>query len=263
MFIDPLILKTMNLAVNRGAELFKMSWGKIKSVAEKSNEIGNLVTEVDKAIEEVMVHIINRYLPEHAVLGEETCSETSIQSPDHLWIIDPIDGTNNFVHQIPLCCICIAYLYKGQIQASTIFNPILDEYYFAKKGGGAFLNEQPISVSDTDSLRSALLISGSFKRTLFRSEAIFNQYLELLYQTCGIRRLGSAAMDLAWVAAGRADGFWEYDLKPWDIAAGALLVQEAGGVISNLDGSDLDLMSGSILAAPKGIYSKLSDYFKL
>lgn len=251
----------MNLAVNRGAELFVNSWGKFQSVMEKSNEIGNLVTDVDRVIEEVMIEVINRYLPEHKILAEETFPQTDLSKTEHLWIIDPIDGTNNFVHQIPICCICIAYVYKGQIQASTIYNPILDERYFAMKGQGAFLNEKQIFVSSRSQLRDALLIAGSFKRTLFRSEQTFDDFLNLLQQTCGIRRLGSAAMDLAWVASGRADGFWEYDLQPWDIAAGALLIEEAGGLITNLDGSSLDLNHGAILAATAPVHSLLKEYF--
>ena len=215
-------------------------------MTRKTNAI-DLVTEADRESEAAAIAVLQRAFPTHAILAEESGASAAVS--DHRWIIDPLDGTTNFAHNYPQFCVSIAYLKRDRIQTGVIYDALKRELFVARRGGGARLNGKPIRVTRTTSLDNALLVSG-FPYDRRERRRFYLAYWEgFMMRTHGVRRTGSAALDLAWVACGRADAFWEFGLKPWDIAAGALLVTEAGGRVSNIDGTELDLAGGQIIAS--------------
>lgn len=195
----------------------------------------NIVTEVDLKAEEMIKASILKKYPNHGFLGEEYGSENPKSS--HQWIIDPIDGTINFAHQIPLYCVSIALAVEGTLTLGAIYNPVTEELFFAEKGKGAWLNQQQIFVSKQDNFDRSFLVTG-FPYQFPEGIQVANIFAAVVNRGLPLRRLGSAALDLAYVAAGRFDGFWEYNLNPWDIAAGYLLVQEAGGRVSDFQNNE-------------------------
>ena len=205
------------------------------------------VTEVDRQAERTIVAEIRRLYPDHAFLGEE---EGRQGTGDHLWIIDPLDGTSNYLHAIPHYAVSIALSVKGRLEAGVIFDPIRDELYTALRGEGAFLNSVRIRVSRRGGLDGALLATGFPFRKRRLADAYFGMFRDLFDQVEDVRRAGTASLDLAWVATGRIDAFWELGLKPWDVAAGGLLVKEAGGVMQDIAGGDDWLETGHVVAAP-------------
>lgn len=204
------------------------------------------VSEIDLAIEKRLQTEIQKQYPGDEILGEEYGQEGK---NSRRWIIDPIDGTTNFVHQIPFYCVSIAFEVDGVLEVGLIYAPENDEMFSAVRNKGAFLNGTKLSVSVKEKLTSTIVATGFVTNkqsiSLANNLSLFNT---MAAKTRGIRRLGSAALDLAYVAAGRLDGFWEYDLSPWDIAAGILIVEEAGGKVSQIDGNSHHLLSDSILA---------------
>lgn len=215
----------------------------IKVAEKKPNDY---VTEIDQIVEREIIHIIRKAHPNHGILGEET-GETS--GNDYLWIIDPIDGTRNFIHGFPQFAVSIAISYKGIIQHGVIYDPVRQELFTATRGKGAQLNEHRIRVSKHSQLQECLLGTGFPYRHSDAMQKAYINTLQALIPQCGdIRRAGAATLDLAYVAAGRLDGFWELKLKPWDLAAGTLLIKEAGGLVCDLDGSDNYLKSGNVIA---------------
>jgi myo-inositol-1(or 4)-monophosphatase len=224
------------------------------SVATKSNMI-DLVTEADRESEAAVIAVLRRAFPDHAILAEE--SGASTHTSEHRWIIDPIDGTTNFAHGYPQFCVSIAYEKRGRLQSAVIFDAFKRELFTAHRGKGARLNGKPIHVTRTPALERALLATGFpyDRRERRRFYLAFWEAFMLL--THGVRRTGSAALDLAWVACGRVDGFWEFGLKPWDVAAGALLIEEAGGQVSNMDGSRLDLAGAQIIASNRKLHREM------
>lgn len=216
------------------------------------------VTEIDKACEKEIIYHLRKAYPDHAILGEESGSSEGNDS-DYEWVIDPLDGTTNFIHGIPHYCISIACKYKGRVQHAVIFDPIKREEFTASRGDGAQLNGKRIRVTDTKSLDGALIATGiPFNGFAFANvDAFLSCLKEVAGQTAGIRRAGSAALDLAYVAAGRFDGFWEMNLKEWDIAAGTLLITEAGGRISDFKGGNDFLSSGHIVCGSPKVFKPL------
>ncbi|MBX2907351.1 MAG: inositol monophosphatase [Taibaiella sp.] len=197
--------------------------------------INNLVTEVDKLAEAKIIEIITKAFPDHSIIGEET--GMNVQVSDYQWIIDPIDGTVNFAHGIPLCCVSIGLTYKGSVLMGAVYNPMMNEFFYAEKGKGATLNGQPIHVSKKSDFKTAFLVTGfPYKWPETSLEHPVMVFERMVLQGLPIRRLGSAAIDLCWVACGRFDGFWEYNLSAWDVAAGYLMVLEAGGTITDFEG---------------------------
>lgn len=231
-------------------------WGKVRQIQEKG-QAGNLVTEADRQAEAVILEIIQRHCPDHAILAEES-GQLGDQNNPYGWAIDPLDGTTNFAHSYPVSCVSIALLINRIPAIGVIYNPFRHELFRAATGLGATLNRQPIQVSQTSDLAKSLLVSGF---AYDRRETLDNNYAEfchLTHLTQGVRRSGSAAIDLADVACGRLDGYWERGIKPWDISAGVVILEEAGGKISAYDGSPLDLNSGRILATNGNIHTALS-----
>ena len=215
----------------------------------------DLVTEADKEAETAAVSILHRAFPDHAILSEEGGGIE--RSSAHRWIIDPLDGTTNFAHAYPHCCVSIGYEYRGRVAFGVILDALRDELFVARRGGGATLNRRPIAVSRALGLNTALLATGFPYDRSSRRRFYLTFWEAMMSRVHGVRRTGSAALDLAWVACGRMDGFWEFGLKPWDIAAGLLLVQEAGGKVTNMDGTRVTLTAGQIAATNRLLHKEL------
>lgn len=215
-------------------------------VIDHKEGINNLVTEVDKQAEAAIIQIINNNFPDHTILSEE--AGLLEQHSDYVWLVDPIDGTVNFAHGIPICCVSIALSYKNELQIGAVYNPMLNELFFAQRGKGATLNGIPISVSQKEDFARACLVTGFPYRMPEHGDHPLKVFERAIMRGLPVRRLGSAAIDLCWVACGRFDGFWEYNLSPWDIAAGYLIVEEAGGKISDFDGKPYDVFDKQTLA---------------
>jgi myo-inositol-1(or 4)-monophosphatase len=214
----------------------------------------NLVTVADKESEEFIVNEIRKAYPDHSILAEEKTRDT--QELPYKWIIDPLDGTINFTHGHPFFCVSIALAHEGKIILGVVHAPLLDETYHAELGGGAYLGERRLTVSDSETLINSLLATGfAYVREETMSNNLEN-FCRLSLKARGVRRYGSAAMDMAYVAAGRLDGFWELYLAPWDVAAGSLLITEAGGKVTDLSGG-ADFIYGQNIIASNGKIHKL------
>ena len=224
----------------------------------KGGAKNNLVTEVDNKIENMLVKEIGKKYPAHSVLSEE-CGKAGGRESDFRWIIDPIDGTTNYAHHYSFFAVSIGLEFKGELVAGVVNAPYLKELFSAGKGLGAFLNGKPIRVSKTAELETSLLATGFTYRNRGLNLPNFEYFL---YNSQGIRRCGAATLDLCHVAAGRLDGYWELGLRPWDMAAGALIVQEAGGRVTAVDGTPLKLEGKSLLAANPDIHRQMVHFFK-
>lgn len=249
---------TMQLAVQAAREAGALirTFHERGAAVHAKGESYNLVTEADLASEKLIISMIREAFPEHSILAEETCAETG--AAEHLWVIDPLDGTNNFAHSFPFFCVSIAFYCQGEPVVGVVYDPLRDEFFTAERGQGAFVNDRPIRVSSASGLGESVLATGFFydrgemmKRTLRQIETFFEKPI------CGIRRTGSAAMDLCYVAAGRLDGFWELRLSPWDYAAGGLIVSEAGGRVTDVAGAPFDLFMGNVCASNGAIHEDL------
>lgn len=215
-------------------------------VSEKAPN--DYVTEIDQKVEAEIITVIQKAYPNHSILGEEG-GEITGKDKDHVWIIDPIDGTRNFIHGFPQYAVSIAFAYKGKVEHGVIYDPVRQELFSASRGKGARLNDHRIRVSQRKTLEESLLGTGCpFRHSKAEIEA-YTDSLKALIPLCGdIRRAGAATLDLAYVACGRLDAFWESGLKPWDIAAGSLLIKEAGGMAFDFNGGEEYLSSGNIVA---------------
>lgn len=223
----------------------------------------DFVTSVDRAAEEEIIHTIKKAYPDHGILGEESGSQAGTNINDVVWIIDPLDGTMNFVHSFPHFAVSIGVQIRGVVEHGVVYNPVTNELFTATKGSGAQLDGRRIRVSDCQNIDTALICTGFSPRRGKESHEIVMQRLNSVLAHCAdIRRTGSAALDLAYVAAGRLDAFWETSLAPWDMAAGSLLVREAGGFVSDFDGTDKFLDSGRIVAATTKVYPGLLSLLK-
>ncbi len=215
----------------------------------------NLVTEVDKACEELIVSAIRTAYPDHDIIAEE--EDYARRGSSSVWIIDPLDGTTNYAHGFPWFCVSIALEQEGEVVLGVIYQPFTDELFTATKGGGAWLNGRPIRVSQRSPLRSCLLATGfPYDRTP-DNENNFAHFYNFQFTARAIRRAGSAALDLACVAAGRLDGYWECKLNPWDVAAGSLIVREAGGRVSGYGGETYDIRNHRIVASNGLIHDEI------
>lgn len=240
---------------------------RLKVVAKREHDY---VSNVDKMSEEMIISTIRDAYPDHAILAEESGKQA--KKSDFQWIIDPLDGTTNFLHGFPQFAVSIALKHKNRLEVGVIYDPVSQELFTASRGNGATLNDKKIRVSSQKGLQDALLGTGF----PYHDHSYLDTYLEtmkeLMQKTAGIRRPGSAALDLAWLAAGRIDGFWEFNLKAWDIAAGALMIREAGGIVSDFENKDGYLESGDIVAATPKVFPEMikiiqekvnaSDYLK-
>lgn len=229
-------------------------------IVESKDGINNLVTEVDKLSEQKIIGIIKEHFPDHSIISEES-GEDKQDSP-YQWIIDPIDGTVNFAHGIPICCVSIALKKDKELILGSVYNPMMNELFFAEKGKGATLNGLPIYVSKKSDFRKACLVTGFPYKWPDMAEHPIKVFERFVLEGLPVRRLGSAAIDLCWVACGRFDGFWEYNLSSWDVAAGYLIVEEAGGRITNFEGDRYSVFDKQTLATNGLIHDEMLSLIK-
>ena len=247
----------LNIAVKaarRAGNLIHRSADKIDHLTITRKSHADFVSEVDRAAEQTIIQTLLDAYPDHAILAEESGSQGE---SEYLWIIDPLDGTTNFLHGLPQFAVSIALQHKGIITQAVVYDPVKNELFTATRGRGAFLNDKRIRVTRRVQLADSLIGTG-FPYTRFEHmDAYIAIFRDLMQKTAGLRRPGSAALDLAWVATGRYDGFFETGLKPWDIAAGCLLITEAGGMVSDLHGSNTYLKTGHLCAGNPDIHAQL------
>jgi len=249
------MLKTTLLnAVRAGAAELSGFFNKSFVVSNKEG-INNLVTEADHASEKAILDVIKKEFPDHYILSEE--AGEIIQDSNYKWIIDPIDGTVNFAHSIPLCCVSIALEYNGEIVLGSVYNPLMNELFFAEKGKGATLNDKQIRVSKKQNVLNACLVTGFPYTYLDVPNGPLQIFEKLIRKGIPVRRLGSAATHLCWVAAGRFDGFYEHKLQAWDSAGGYLIVEEAGGKVTDFKGDKFSPYQPHILATNGEIHDEM------
>lgn len=229
---------------------------RIEGLEIDSKSRNDFVSEVDKQAEAIIIDHIRKAYPDHGILAEESGKHGN---DTYQWIIDPLDGTTNFLHGYPQFAVSIGLLHKGVFDQAVVYDPLRQELFTASKGGGANLNNRRIRVSKQKELEGALIGTGFPYGDMNNLEHYLESFRKLCPATAGIRRAGAAALDLAYVACGRLDGFWEYDLKKWDIAAGALLILESGGILSDIDKSENYMSSGNIVAGNIRISTQLLD----
>jgi myo-inositol-1(or 4)-monophosphatase len=229
----------------------------IESVRVSQKKANDFVTEVDHAAEQAIIETLLAAYPGHGIWAEESGREHGAQHSEYVWIIDPLDGTTNFIHGMPIYCVSIALAVKGRVEQAVVYDPTRNDLFTATKGRGAYLNDRRLRVAKRTELKQALVSTGFPSRP----DDNFTQYLSLLgdmmQRTSGVRRPGAAALDLAYVAAGFTDGFFERGLQPWDVAAGSLLVTEAGGLVGNFTGEADFLEQGECLAGNPRIYGQM------
>ena len=250
----------VGITAARAAGDVLQEWSRKFTVSEKSRK--NLVTEADVNAQETIFRIIHDAYPEHSFLGEEDLAVENAAS-DFRWIIDPLDGTANYVHRFQFYCVSIAIECRGELIVGVIFDPNRDELFAAIKGEGAFLNGEPIQTADADDLYDAMCVA-SLPVGAVGNEPQVKQFLNVLPKARSVQRTGSAALNLSYVACGRVDAYWSGTLKPWDQAAGVVIVREAGGLVTKMDGSDFDVELPDMLASNgKSIHAGLVDALKL
>ncbi len=247
------MLNTAVKAARKAASIITRASYDVDKLTIRSKQKNDFVSEVDHAAEEAIISVLREAYPDHGFLAEES-GETEAQR-EFVWVIDPLDGTTNFLHGFPQYCVSIALMQKGVAQQAVVFDPNRNELFTATKGVGAYLNDRRIRVTKTDKIEETLIGTGF----PFREQVNLDEYVRMMKNvmrtTAGVRRPGAAALDLAWVAAGRMDGFFEIGLSPWDMAAGALLVREAGGLVTDLEGNPGYLESGRVIAANAKVFS--------
>ena len=247
----------MHRACMKASKVLIRDFGEIEKLQISEKGPGDFVTASDKRVEKIIINELAN--SEYSILSEEQ-GIIEGKNKDKRWIIDPIDGTFNFLNGLPHFAISIGYEERAEIVSGIIFDPIKNEMFFAHKGDGAYLNNSRIRVSNKSDFKNACLVTGGPKYSDKQKNSVFEEYQKISMDVnAPIRKSGSAALDLAYVAAGRFDGFWESGLKPWDIAAGILVVREAGGIVSDLTGQDKMLDTGSIVAANPILHKPLLD----
>lgn len=247
-------LSVAKKAALAAGKLLMNSYGKLKSSQIQSKSKNDFVTELDKRSEALIISIIRAAFPKHGIQGEESGLAAG---DDALWIIDPLDGTANYIHQFPMFSVSIGIMAGKRMQAGVIYDPLHRELFTAVRGQGSFLNSKRFRVSPVDDLSSAMMATGIPFRARDRYDEYMNSFKTISMATGGMRRGGSAAIDLAYVACGRLDGFWEINLSPWDIAAGSLIIEEAGGKVTDMWGRDEYLYSGDILGSNTRLHADL------
>lgn len=229
-----LSLSLVELWTKQAGEIVKMGWGRTHDIDYKADS--DLVTEFDRMTEEFLANLIQTNFPDHSIYGEEGGQQDG--NPNARWIIDPIDGTTNYAHGLPYFCVSVAFVDEVGSKFGVIYDPMGNECFSAERGKGAWLNGQPIHVSQTQELKRALMVTGFSHNLHEHVDRNIELFQEMNESVRAMRRMGAAALNMANVAAGRMDGYWELLVKPWDIAAGLLIVREAGGTVTRIDGSD-------------------------
>lgn len=242
-------------AAKLGGEVLKQFYGQAKKIEYKGET--NIVTEVDKRSEKLIVELLSSRFPKHSILAEEG---TDMARPSEFkWIIDPLDGTTNYAHDYPIFCVSVALEKNGEIVVGAVYQPILEELFVAEKGNGAYLNGRKIQVSRVDKLRRALLSTGFPYDILENPGQAMQQFSGFVDTAQAVRRDGAAALDLCYVAMGRFDGFWEVRLKPWDSAAGVLIITEAGGTVTDFQGAPYSIYKDEIAVSNGLIHDQMCE----
>lgn len=254
--LHPMLNVAVTAARAAGAIINRASLD-IEAVRISQKEVNDFVTEVDQASEQVIIETLLEAYPKHGIWAEETGRQYGNPNSDYIWIIDPLDGTTNFIHGFPVYCVSIALSVKGKIEQAVVYDPTRNDLFTATRGRGAFLNNRRIRVSKRIRMSECLITTGFPFRKGDDYKQFMEIYTKMMQSTAAIRRPGAAALDLAYVAAGFSDGFFEKGLSPWDVAAGSLLVQEAGGLIGNYTGEADFLESRECMAANPKIYGQL------
>ena len=248
------MLHTAVKAARRAGSIINRAARDLDGLAVTAKRKNDFVTEVDRAAEREVIETIRKAYPDHAFLAEES---GATGRSDHTWIIDPLDGTTNFIHGFPQFCVAIALRHKKIVTQAVVYDPSRNDLFTATRGRGAFLNDQRIRVSKRTQLKSSLIGTGFPFRQFEHIDVYLTILRDMMAGAAGVRRAGSAALDLAYVAAGRLDAFWEFGLSPWDIAAGGLLITEAGGLISGLTGEDTHMQTGHVVAGSPKVFVEL------
>ncbi len=255
--MDPAVTIAIRAARAAG-DVISRSLGRVDPRKITAKSRNDFVSEIDRQAESEIIYILQKAYPAHGILAEET-GRRGTQREDYVWVIDPLDGTTNFLHSFPQFAVSIGLLYRGVPEAAVIYDPLRQELFTAKRGAGATLENRRIRVAAQNTLQGALLGTGF----PFKDQRFIDPYLgmlkDLIRDTAGIRRAGSAALDLAYVAAGRLDGFWEMGLQPWDMAAGVLMIREAGGMVTDLAGEDRAMDTGYVLAANPKLHQAMRE----
>ena len=243
-------------AARKAGNIINRASRDLDQIKVETKQRNDFVTEVDRAAEAAIIDELRKAFPDHAILAEES-GQSKAARMEYCWIIDPLDGTTNFIHGVPQYCVSIGLKHKDVITQGVVFDPVKNELFTATRGTGAYLNDRRVRVTKRDKLADGLIGTGF----PFRDGSDLDRYMAMFkavtLAAAGVRRPGAAALDLAYVAAGRFDGFWEIGLSPWDIAAGSLLVQEAGGLIGDLKGDSGYLASGEVVAGNAKVFSQL------
>ncbi len=247
----------LNIAVRaarRAGDIINRSMDKLDSLDVVSKDHNDFVSAVDEAAEAAIIDTIKQAYPAHQIIAEESGSQGD---SDYVWIIDPLDGTTNFLHGFPQFAVSIALKHQDKLQQAVIYDPVSQELFTGSRGAGAQLNNRRIRVSHRKELAGSLIGTGFPFRNDQDLDAYLDTFRAIAPKTAGIRRAGSAALDLAYIAAGRLDGFWEFGLKPWDIAAGVLIIEEAGGLVSDMNGGNTYFESGNIVCGNPKVFKAL------
>ena len=251
---------TLNIAVKaarRAGQIINRASLDVETLKVGVKQQSDFVTEVDRAAEAAIIEVLREAYPGHGILAEESGLSANAAEADYQWIIDPLDGTTNFIHGVPQYAVSIGLAHKGSMVQAVVFDPNRNELFTASKGGGAFLNNKRIRVSKRAKLAEALIGTGFPYRMFEHIDTYLAIFKEVAQKTAGMRRPGAASLDLAWVACGRMDGFWELGLSPWDIAAGSLLITEAGGLVGDFAGEANYLKTGNTVGGNPKIFSQL------
>ncbi len=253
------MLNTAITAARQAGNIIARSADRIETLTIKSKGRNDFVSEIDQQAEQEIIKVIRKAYPSHGILAEESghCA-----GDDYVWIIDPLDGTTNFLHSFPQFAISIALKHKNKLDQAVIYDPIRQELFTASRGVNAQLNGRRIRVTQVTSLANTLIGTGFPYSDMKNLDSYINIFKNMIPETAGLRRAGAASLDLAYVAAGRLDGFWEYGLKPWDLAAGALLIQEAGGLVSDFSGGTDFFESGDVVAGNAKVLKALLQTIK-
>jgi len=252
------MLNTAVKAARRAATIINRASFDVDHIKVTQKHHNDFVTEVDQAAERAIIDVLKQAYPDHAILAEESGASSNLHDEnEYVWIIDPIDGTTNFIHGFPQYAVSIGLQYRGQITQAVVFDPTRNELFTASKGAGAYLDDKRLRVAKRDKLSDALIGTGFPYSDLSALEEYVKMFKVMTEKTAGLRRPGAASLDLAYVAAGRLDGFFEKKLKPWDIAAGSLLITEAGGIVGNFSGDADYLYHGDVIAASPKIFSQM------
>jgi len=254
------MLNTAVKAARKAGSIINRASFDIDKLTIRKKRQNDFVSEVDEAAEEAIISVLRDAYPDHGILAEES-GRTDTKS-DYVWVIDPLDGTTNFLHGFPQYCVSIGLLHKGKPTQAVVYDTNRNELFTASKGVGAYLNDRRIRASRADKLEDALVGTGFPFREVGHLDDYLRMFKNVTKGTSGIRRPGAAALDLAWVACGRIDAFWEIGLSPWDMAAGALLVREAGGLIGDLDGNEGFMDSGRVVATNSKLFSAFLQLLK-